>query len=545
MSSSAYSPAASPSPSAHTLTSSLEDSEGWRDRRWVQAMYRSQLSAAVAGPSGLTAGEAPAQLAGEMVLASCSRSGMVPGVVRPIPMGSRVTQADVTPEYFAEAAGACPVPGRVSSHKKCSVTLSWHAACIAAEQGWDHEWVAMQLEEGRRGRVSGRGSGSVPLPHNSSSTPPDLPGLAQINLPWLSSQVPSAWNTPKCLVLSPRGQRNLTPTTRDKSKWRVSPSPEVGPSKQAWGELVMAGPPGPMVYSLTSGALVEQSVGGSWLIAKAFLWRWAEELERLLATHREEVCRVGEERDGLRRELDEAWKEWDLAPSRAVSMHKAVGGMGGGGRATIRGVGDAGDSAEAQCGGDPSDGSGKSGLPTRRPQGGGECSTGLGSIAFSSTERQQHWGPSMTGLIGGVYLIPEKLVKGLEVLGDFMGSMGGDVLQGQGESGVVAFVGIEGGDSGGGVGHVVVGRDTALASGSLILFQLPKVGYEQGSAVRDNVVRESMLREYVFKKQFGKLRSIVGGVAGDEEGLLGEAANNDEDHIKTFGIGEFNNMIHQ
>ncbi|KAG5724475.1 hypothetical protein E4T56_gene6498 [Termitomyces sp. T112] len=43
---------------------------------------------------------------------------------------------------------------------------------------------------------------SVPLPRNPSSTPPDLPGLAQINLPWLSSQVPSAWTTSKCLVVS-------------------------------------------------------------------------------------------------------------------------------------------------------------------------------------------------------------------------------------------------------------------------------------------------------------------------------------------------------
>ncbi|KAG5718574.1 hypothetical protein E4T56_gene16491 [Termitomyces sp. T112] len=51
---------------------------------------------------------------------------------------------------------------------------------------------------------------SVPLPRNSSSTPLDLPELARINLPWLSSQVPSAWNTSECLVLSPRGQRNLT-----------------------------------------------------------------------------------------------------------------------------------------------------------------------------------------------------------------------------------------------------------------------------------------------------------------------------------------------
>ncbi|KAG5348567.1 hypothetical protein C0989_009839, partial [Termitomyces sp. Mn162] len=74
--------------------------------------------------------------------------------------------------------------------------------------------------------------------------------------------------------------------------------------------------------------------------------------------------------------------------------------------------------------------------------------------------------------------------------------------------------------------------------------RLPKVGYEQGSAVGDDIVWESVLGEYMFEKQFGKLQSIVGGVAGDEEGLLGEAANDDEDRVKTFGIGKFDDMIH-
>ncbi|KAG5731804.1 hypothetical protein E4T56_gene1523 [Termitomyces sp. T112] len=235
---------------------------------------------------------------------------MVPGVVRPIPTGSRVAQVDMTPEYFAEATGqargppmlewcqavapcaSCtwwgeqckfeePMPGVWWDtsvclpchlwHEKCSVTLSWHAACITAEQGWDHEWVAMQLEEGWRGRVSGRSSG--------------VEGGAGAGWPPMKIEPP----------------------------WGRPPSPEVGPSKQAWGELAMVGPFGPTVYSPTSGALVEQSVGESWSIAKALLQHWAEELERLLATCREEICRVGEERDRFWRELDEAWKEWDLA----------------------------------------------------------------------------------------------------------------------------------------------------------------------------------------------------------------------------------------
>ncbi|KNZ73427.1 hypothetical protein J132_03949 [Termitomyces sp. J132] len=109
------------------------------------------------------------------------------------------------------------------------------------------------------------------------------------------------------------GQREGAPATCNKGKWRASPSPEVGPSKWAWGEPALVGPPGPTVYSPTSGTLVEPSVGGSWSIVKAFLQRQAEELESLLATCGEEVRRVGEERDGFWRKLDEAWKERDLA----------------------------------------------------------------------------------------------------------------------------------------------------------------------------------------------------------------------------------------
>ncbi|KAG5348555.1 hypothetical protein C0989_009971 [Termitomyces sp. Mn162] len=62
------------------------------------------------------------------------------------------------------------------------------------------------------------------------------------------------------------------------------------------------------------------------------------------------------------------------------------------------------------------------------------------------------------GLVGGVNLVPEELVEGLEVLGDLMGNMGRDVFEGQHESGIVALVGIKGGNSSGGVRRVVVGE---------------------------------------------------------------------------------------
>ncbi|KAG5347724.1 hypothetical protein C0989_011397 [Termitomyces sp. Mn162] len=62
------------------------------------------------------------------------------------------------------------------------------------------------------------------------------------------------------------------------------------------------------------------------------------------------------------------------------------------------------------------------------------------------------------GLVGGVDLVPEELVEGSEVLGDLVGNVGRDVFEGQHESGIVALVGVKGGNSGGRVRHVVVGE---------------------------------------------------------------------------------------
>ncbi|KAG5348830.1 hypothetical protein C0989_007875 [Termitomyces sp. Mn162] len=62
------------------------------------------------------------------------------------------------------------------------------------------------------------------------------------------------------------------------------------------------------------------------------------------------------------------------------------------------------------------------------------------------------------GSVGGVDLIPEELVEGLEVLGDLVGNMGRDVFEGQHELGIVALVGVKGGNSSGRVRCVVVGE---------------------------------------------------------------------------------------
>ncbi|KNZ72556.1 hypothetical protein J132_02714 [Termitomyces sp. J132] len=109
------------------------------------------------------------------------------------------------------------------------------------------------------------------------------------------------------------GRREGAPSRQEKGKRRASPSPEAGPSKRARGEQVMGGPPGSAVYSPTSGAPVEQSADGSWLVAEAYLQRRVEGLERLLVTCKEEIQEVWEERDGARQELDGVQREQDLA----------------------------------------------------------------------------------------------------------------------------------------------------------------------------------------------------------------------------------------
>ncbi|KAG5329692.1 hypothetical protein C0989_009408, partial [Termitomyces sp. Mn162] len=174
-----------------------------------------------------------------------------------------------------------------SRHKKCSITLSWRAVCVAVEQGWDQDWVAAQLEEGQKGRVSGRGSGA---------------GEGErVSAPVMKVGPPQG------------GRKEGAPSRQEKGKQRASPSPEAGPSKRARGEQVMGGPPGSAVYSPTSGAPVEQSADRSWSVAEAYLRCRVEGLERLLVVREEEIQGVREERDGARRELDGVRRERDLA----------------------------------------------------------------------------------------------------------------------------------------------------------------------------------------------------------------------------------------
>ncbi|KNZ76233.1 hypothetical protein J132_11103 [Termitomyces sp. J132] len=46
------------------------------------------------------------------------------------------------------------------SHKKCSISLEWRAACVAMEQGWDEDWVRSQLGEVQKTRMLGEREGA-------------------------------------------------------------------------------------------------------------------------------------------------------------------------------------------------------------------------------------------------------------------------------------------------------------------------------------------------------------------------------------------------
>ncbi|KAG6884288.1 hypothetical protein C0993_012472, partial [Termitomyces sp. T159_Od127] len=72
----------------------------------------------------------------------------------------------------------------------------------------------------------------------------------------------------------------------------------------------------------------------------------------------------------------------------------------------------------------------------------------------------------------------------------------------------------------------VVGGEVSLNLEGLTQ-RLPELGDKQGAIVGYNVVWESMLGEYVLKEEFGKFWGIVGGAAGNENGLLSQAADDD------------------
>ncbi|KAG5734825.1 hypothetical protein E4T56_gene633 [Termitomyces sp. T112] len=140
--------------------------------------------------------------------------------------------------------------------------------CIAAEQGWEQAWVMEQLREGQRARVL---EGRVP---SGKAGPP--------------------WG----------GCREKVPTMQDKGKQRASP-PKVRPSKRPQAQVMMAGSPGPHVYSPGSGAVVGwsgETSGPSSSISETFLCQQVEALTGMLVTRKEELRRIGEDRDAMQRD---------------------------------------------------------------------------------------------------------------------------------------------------------------------------------------------------------------------------------------------------
>ncbi|KAG6899999.1 hypothetical protein C0993_004505 [Termitomyces sp. T159_Od127] len=63
--------------------------------------------------------------------------------------------------------------------------------------------------------------------------------------------------------------------------------------------------------------------------------------------------------------------------------------------------------------------------------------------------------------------------------------------------------------------------------------------------VLKDVIQEATLEKDVLKKEFIKFWSTVGDAAGNENGLLSEAANNNKDGIKAFQLEELNDIVHQ
>ncbi|KAG5719002.1 hypothetical protein E4T56_gene20384 [Termitomyces sp. T112] len=245
--------------------------------------YSPVLSAlSLASPDSLSSGESESPhgywrvkamyqslVAGLLEFLSCGR---VPVERGPGYAGSVVgSPGGGNPRKVEALCALCACHGDHCNFEELVLGSQWDtlAACISEEQEWDMEWVAMQLLEGHKGKV---------LCQESRVECGDSMG-------WLI-----------------------------KEKWRASPSPEVGPSKQLQGEELMAGPMGPHIYSPVSEALMKESSGGpilSPIISKTFWQQQAEALSWLLASYEEEVQRIMEDRNGIHQEHNKVWRGQD------------------------------------------------------------------------------------------------------------------------------------------------------------------------------------------------------------------------------------------
>ncbi|KAG5337028.1 hypothetical protein C0989_011116 [Termitomyces sp. Mn162] len=163
------------------------------------------------------------------------------------------------------------------SHEKCSILLEWQAACIAAEQEWDKDWVRSQLGKAWKTQVSGEGSaGQVGPPRG--------------------------------------GRRDGAPSAVDCGKWRASLPLGAGPSKRLQGHEPMVGPLEFHIYSPTPDTALERASSSPEpppLITEVFLCKWVEVLMAALTAWEGELRRVREDQDAAWAEKEALEQVWN------------------------------------------------------------------------------------------------------------------------------------------------------------------------------------------------------------------------------------------
>ncbi|KAG5348516.1 hypothetical protein C0989_010211, partial [Termitomyces sp. Mn162] len=153
------------------------------------------------------------------------------------------------------------------NHEKCSISLEWRVVCVAAEQGWDEDWVRSQLGKVWRTQTSGEVSSGR--------------SVGQVGPPQ-------------------GGQKEEVSSAADCGKQRASLLSGVGPSRRLRGYKPMAGFPGFHVHSPTLDAALGQassSLEPPPSITKVFLCKRVEVLTAALMAQEGELRRAREDQD--------------------------------------------------------------------------------------------------------------------------------------------------------------------------------------------------------------------------------------------------------
>ncbi|KAG5730089.1 hypothetical protein E4T56_gene1852 [Termitomyces sp. T112] len=178
---------------------------------------------------------------------------------------------------------------------------SWHdtsqAACIAAEQGWDEDWVQSQLGKAWRTRTSGEAS----LGRSAEQVGPPQ-----------------------------GGQREGASSAADHEKRRASLLSGVGPSKRPRGYKLMAGFPGFHVHSPTPDMALgwaSSSPEPPPSITEVFLCKQVEVLTAALTAREGELQQAREDRDAARAEKEALEWAWNTSVQEAPEQVPGVWGL--------------------------------------------------------------------------------------------------------------------------------------------------------------------------------------------------------------------------